>query len=257
MIPSLFLCHGSPELAVQQSVYAQFLRELSQQFPQPEAIVVFTAHWESPVTSLTYTDEPYETIYDFAGFSEELYRIVYPAKGSKKIAERIRECLGQSGISVLLDPGRGLDHGVWVLLNLMYPKADIPVIAASVYPFLSPGEQYQIGKALSALREENILVIGSGGTSHNLRLLQWGQTEPADWTLAFDDWLLDVVNRWDLTALFDYENRAPHARLAVPRNEHFVPLFIAMGAADKTRKAALLHRSYDLGTLSLIGLRFD
>ncbi|NGQ95298.1 dioxygenase [Brevibacillus sp. SYP-B805] len=257
MTPSFFICHGAPDIAIQQTDYTRFLNGLSQTFAKPKAILVFSAHWESRTLSLTYTDDTYETIYDFGGFPDELYRITYPAKGSTAVAEEVVRLFEEQGIPVQRDMVRGLDHGAWVVLRLIYPEADIPVIALSVNPFLPPEEQYRIGKALGRLREEDVLIIGSGATSHNLRMLKWGQQEPEAWTTAFDDWLIDAVENWRTDALFAYEEQAPYAKLAVPRPEHFVPLFLAMGSGDGRKQAALLHRSYDLGTLSYICFRFD
>ena len=148
---------------------------------------------------------------------------------------------------------RGLDHGAWVVLRLLYPNADIPVISMSVNSRLTPNDQYKIGKALSALRTEDILIIGSGGTVHNLRavnMLDNGQVD--SWALEFDEWLASHLQNWDLPSLFKYDSSAPNSAFAVPPYgaEHFIPIFYAMGAADNDQKANLLHRSYRYGNLS-------
>lgn len=257
MLPSLFLCHGAPSLAIEDNQYTDFLKQVSQQFDKPKAIVIFSAHWESDILSFTYTNDSHDTIYDFYGFPEALYTIKYPAKGSTEIAEKLQKWLLESGIDAQKEMARGLDHGAWVVLRLMYPNADIPVIGVSVNPKLSPVEQYKIGQSIRKLREEGILVIGSGSTVHNLRMLEWGKKTPTEWAVEFDDWLIDKVEKWDLHSLFSYEELAPHSRLAIPRNEHFVPLFIAMGSGDDEKKATVLHRSYDLGTLSLVCFQFN
>ncbi|PYI52183.1 DODA-type extradiol aromatic ring-opening family dioxygenase [Paenibacillus flagellatus] len=255
MVPSLFLAHGSPMLAIEQTDYTRFLAELAGRF-RPKAIVVFTAHWERPVTTVSSSDGVYDTIYDFGGFPDELYQVTYPAKGSSAVAEKVKERLRGAGIEVASDTSRGLDHGSWTLLHRMYPEADIPVVQASVNPYLPPREQYKIGEALRGLGEADVLVIGSGVTVHNLRIIKWGQKTAEPWAVEFDDWLVERMENGDLEALFDYEERAPHARLAVPRAEHFVPLYIAMGAGDPGRKPEVIHRSYDLGTLSYMCLQF-
>ncbi|MBO8163965.1 MAG: dioxygenase [Brevibacillus sp.] len=256
MQPSLFLCHGAPTLAVEEGAYTDFLRDLGKSLGRPEAIVLFSAHWESRVLSLTSTDQTYETIYDFYGFPKQLYTMTYPARGSKEIAVHLERLFSEQGIPVRLDEQRGLDHGAWVLLHHLFPKADIPVVAASVNPDLPPEEHYRIGQALRSLGRENILVIGSGGITHNLREVDWTAAEQAEWAAAFDDWVVRHVQNWDLESLFSYLSQAPFAQRAVPRSEHFDPLFIAMGAADERREAQLLHRSYAFGTLSMIGFRF-
>lgn len=253
MLPSLFIAHGSPMLAIEDNEYTQFLGKLASTFPVPKAIVLLSAHWESNVQKLSSVDE-YSTIHDFSGFSEELFRIQYPAKGNQEIATEIKDLFGKQGISYQVDHERGLDHGAWVVLRMLYPDADIPVISMSVNPRLSPAKQYDIGKSLAKLREKDVLIIGSGGTVHNLRALNWGkdQGEGDEWALAFDEWLATHLKKWDVESLFTYQTLAPSAQLAVPAygNEHFIPLFYAMGSADQQQNAKLLHRSYRYGNLS-------
>ncbi|MDB5083732.1 MAG: transporter [Bacilli bacterium] len=255
MIPSLFLAHGSPMLAIEDNAYSQFLTDLAKQI-KPDAIVIFTAHWESDILTISSTDDSYQTIYDFSGFPDELYTIKYPAKGSTRIAAQLAAKFQQKGIQVRLDTTRGLDHGSWTLLYRLYPKADIPVVQVSVNPSLPAQQQYKIGQCLQGLGQQNILVIGSGVTVHNLRMIKWGQTTPEPWAVEFDDWLIERIQTQDLDALFAYAEQAPHARLAVPRPEHFVPLFIAMGSKEPSDESKVLHRSYDLGTLSYLSLQF-
>ncbi|GAA4721986.1 DODA-type extradiol aromatic ring-opening family dioxygenase [Brevibacillus fulvus] len=254
MLPSLFLAHGSPMLALEDTAYTRFLRDLGQTF-SPKAIVIFTAHWESERLTISSRDDEYETIYDFYGFPEELYRIEYPAKGSSQLAARLQQMFAAAGIAADLDKTRGLDHGAWTLLYRMYPTAQIPVVQLSVNPYLSAEAQYQIGQALRSLGEEDILVIGSGVTVHNLRLVQWGQSTAEPWAVEFDDWLLATLGNRDLATLFDYARQAPHAHKAVPRPEHFVPFLIALGSGGN--EATVLHRSYDLGSLSYLSIEFS
>ncbi|TCS79380.1 DODA-type extradiol aromatic ring-opening family dioxygenase [Tepidibacillus fermentans] len=255
MVPSLFISHGAPTLAIEDNDYTQFLQNLGRRIT-PKAIVIFTAHWESEITTISFKDDVYETIYDFYGFPEELYMMKYPATGSISIASMVEEKLKIHDIPAKSDEKRGLDHGSWVVLQLLYPNADIPVVQVSVNPYLIPKEQFKIGEALRDLGEKDILVIGSGGTSHNLRMIKWGQTTPEPWTVAFDDWLVDHVQNRKLDSLFHYEKLAPNARLAVPRPEHIVPLFIAFGSGEENKQPKLLHRSYQFGTLSHIVFEF-
>ncbi|MDO3677233.1 DODA-type extradiol aromatic ring-opening family dioxygenase [Paenibacillus ehimensis] len=253
MIPALFLAHGSPMLAIEQTPYTDFLAKLGERY-EPRAIVIFTAHWESETLTISSTDDVYDTIYDFGGFPDELYQVKYPARGSKAIAAMLEQKLTANGIEVRTDSVRGLDHGAWTLLHRMYPKADIPVVQVSVNPYLAPERQYRIGEAIRGLGRQGILVIGSGVTVHNLRMVNWGQKTPEPWAVSFDDWLLEKLQSGDLNALFHYAEQAPYARQAVPRAEHFVPLFIAMGSGEG--EAQMIHRSYDLGTLSYMCLQF-
>lgn len=255
MYPSLFVAHGAPLLAVENNEYTRFINELPKSLIKPKAVIVFSAHWESKVQMISNA-EHYEMIYDFRGFSDELYHIQYPAKGSKETAEEIKALLQEQGISCQMDSNRGLDHGAWVVLGLLYPKANIPVISMSVNPKLVPEEQYRIGRALSSLRAKDVLILGSGGTVHNLRRLAWNQLRVENWAVHFDDWLAEQMEHWNLEALFDYETRAPFAKEAVPSTEHFIPILIAMGAADDLRRAKRLYRSYQYGNLSLSCWKF-
>ncbi|MEN1935166.1 class III extradiol ring-cleavage dioxygenase [Paenibacillus sp. 102] len=253
MIPSLFLAHGSPMLAIQDTDYTRFLKTLGETY-KPKAIVIFTAHWENEVLTISSSDNEYETIYDFGGFPPELYEIQYKAKGSSAIATMLETKFKNKGIPIRKDTTRGLDHGSWTLLHRMYPKADIPVVQLSVNPFLPAKEQYEIGQAIQGLGQEDILIIGSGVTVHNLRALKWDQTTPERWAVEFDDWIINHMQNNDKDSLFNWETAAPHAHLAVPRAEHFVPLFIAMGSGNAEGK--VIHRSYELGTLSYLCFQF-
>lgn len=254
MIPSFFIAHGAPLIAIENNEYTQFLNQLGNTLPRPKAIILFSAHWESNIQKVSSVDE-YSTIYDFGtAFPEELFNIQYPAKGHEEITNEIQNKFKKLGISFELDSKRGLDHGAWVVLRLLYPDADIPVISMSINPNLSPDEQYKVGKSLSELREKDVLIIGSGGTVHNLRELNWGKDNKGidNWALDFDEWLSSHLKNWDLASLYNYQSIAPHAELAVPPYgiEHFVPIFYAMGAADNQQTSKLLHRSYRYGNLS-------
>ncbi|MDN4594228.1 DODA-type extradiol aromatic ring-opening family dioxygenase [Polycladomyces subterraneus] len=258
MTPSMFIAHGSPLLAVQDISYTRDLRRLGEQLDQPEAILVFSAHWVSGTLTFTATDEVQDTIHDFGGFPRELYEITYPAKGSVNVAQEVQKLLRDHGIEAVLNAHRGLDHGVWVILRHMYPAADIPVIAASVNPSLSPEEQYRIGAALSSLKKRNILIIASGATVHNFRYMNFYEQDHTDeWAKEFDDWLIDRILEWDTVSLFDYQRLAPYALRATPDAEHFLPLFIAMGAGDDSRTARVYHQSYQYGSLSHLILQFN
>ncbi|MDT3427809.1 4,5-DOPA dioxygenase extradiol [Paenibacillus forsythiae] len=256
-IPAFFIAHGSPLLAIEDNDYTGFLERLGRELPRPRGIAVFSAHWDSPKQAVT-VDERHETLYDFYGFPEEMYRLVYPAPGDAGLNRRIGDLFSAGNLSHQPVRGRGIDHGVWVILKRMFPDADIPVVALSVDSLRSPAEQYAIGRMLSPLREEGVLVIGSGGLVHNLRMLESGG-EPAEWAVAFDGWIAEKLEAWDLEALFAYDKQAPHIRDAVPSygKEHFVPLFYAMGAADDGRRAQRIFQAYQYGTLSLNCWKFE
>lgn len=250
MINALFLAHGSPMMAIENNKYTEFLHQLGSKIT-PRAIVVFTAHWESETLSISSGDGIYDTIYDFYGFPEELYRVKYPAKGSSSVAAKILDKFTKQGIAAKKDLTRGLDHGSWTLLMHLYPKANIPIVQVSVNSRLSIDDQIKIGKALDGLGEEDILVLGSGNTVHNLRLVKWNQTAIDPWAKEFDEWLIEKIKRKDLTALSDYRKLAPHAAMAVPTPEHFIPLLITLGSGSKAIPE-VIYRSYELGNLSYL-----
>ncbi len=259
MLPSLFIAHGSPMIAIEESGYGTFLDHLGESLARPQAIVIFSAHWESRVQQVSAV-ESYSTIYDFGGFPDELYRVTYPAHGNPALAARIHELLKAAEVPVELDHGRGLDHGAWTLLNRLYPAADIPVVAMSVNARLTPEEQFRIGQTLSPLRSEGVLIIGSGVTVHNFQLLQARHNAEVQSAIKqFEAWLESKLHAWDLAALFHYETEAPYARLAVPANgqEHFAPLFYAMGAGSRPESVETLHQGWmwDVMTNSVYAFR--
>lgn len=246
MIPTLFVAHGSPMIAIEQSEYGDFLDHLGAVLPKPKAIVLFSAHWESTVQMVSEVDS-YSTMYDFGGFPDALYRVTYPAKGDPALARKIEDLLVADGIPCAMDRQRGLDHGAWTILHRIYPEAGIPVVTLSVNPDLTPEQQYQIGHALSPLRTEDVLIIGSGVTVHNFQLFQVSdKPEVQSAVREFEAWLEEKLQAGERAELFDYERQAPHARLAVPKNgkEHFIPLFYALGAAGDRPAVKMLHRSW-------------
>ncbi|MBB6636824.1 DODA-type extradiol aromatic ring-opening family dioxygenase [Cohnella thailandensis] len=255
MISPLFVGHGSPLMAIQDSPCTEFLAAYGKK-SKPKAIVVFTAHWESELLTISSVEGTYDTIYDFGGFPPEMYAIKYPAPGDPELAKRIGDRLEKLGIAHRFDTKRGLDHGSWVPLRRMYPEADIPVVQVSVHPFLPPGEQFRIGTALRGLDQEDILVLGSGATVHNFRAMNFNAKGPDAWAVAFDDWLVDRIQSKRLDELFRYEELAPNAKAAVPRPEHFVPLYLAFGSADPASSATEAHRSYEMGSLSYLSIEF-
>ncbi|ANY66689.1 dioxygenase [Paenibacillus sp. BIHB 4019] len=256
MMPAYFFAHGAPSIVLENNGYTSLLKSFKEQTPKPKAIVLFSAHWEQTVQTVGAASA-YSTIYDFSGFQDELYQMTYPAEGKRQLSEDIQALFAEHGIPSVLDEERGLDHGAWAVLKLIYPDADIPVVALSVNRYLANEQQYEIGKALAALREQDVLIIGSGGTVHNLRKLNWQSEGIDEWAESFDNWLQSKLEAWDLPALFNYRELAPFAQEAVPTSEHFIPLLLAMGSGDKNRQATLLHRSFQYGNLSLSCWKFN
>jgi 4,5-DOPA dioxygenase extradiol len=257
VLPALFVAHGSPMVVVDQSAYAQFLEAAGQRW-RPRAVVVFSAHWTVRGQAVQGAPAP-GLVYDFSGFPEELYQVHYPALGAPELARDILNRFRAVGVDARWELQRGWDHGVWVVLKRMYPDASVPVVALSVNPHAAPAEQYRIGQALAPLREDDVLIIGSGGTVHNLMNVRWDYDGPPEaWAVRFDDWLHDTLTAWDLDRLFRYRELAPDAGLAVPPwgPEHFAPLVYAMGSADDARSATRLFQDYQMGSLSLACWQF-
>lgn len=256
--PSLFIAHGSPTLAIEHNAYTEFLKELGQQMMSapPRAALIFSAHWDSPVQCVSH-DALHETMHDYYGFPEEMYHIRYPVMGDPELSEWIGSIFRARNLPYQVSRGRGLDHGAWVVLRTLFPNADIPAVALSVDSKRSPAEQYAIGKMLTELRERNVLIIGSGGLVHNLRLME-NREDAVPWAAEFDEWISEQLTGWNLRTLFDYERKAPHAKEAVPSyaTEHFAPLLYAMGASDHDRHASRLFQDYQYGSLSLNAWQF-
>ena len=254
MLPSLYISHGSPMLALEPGASGPALERLAAALPRPKAIVLVSAHWES--TDLRVASHPAPaTWHDFGGFPPALFAVQYPAPGEPTLAAQVVHLLGEYGLSASLDPNRPFDHGAWVPLSLMYPAADIPVVQVSLPSALGPTVQTEVGKALSVLRHEGVLLIGSGSITHNLRELNWhAGTENAEpWALAFRAWMIEKLAANDEAALHDYRQQAPFAARNHPSDEHLLPLYFARGAGGDFSVA---HKGWTLGALGMDIYRF-
>ncbi|WP_026971029.1 DODA-type extradiol aromatic ring-opening family dioxygenase [Aliagarivorans marinus] len=254
--PALFISHGSPMMAVDNSATAQFLMNLGSSLPRPKAIVVFSAHLDrSEQVVITASPRP-ELIYDFYGFPDALYDIRYPAPGEPVLAQQVSEQLQQAGFITLLDQRLGWDHGVWIPLKLMYPHADIPIVQVSVNSQLDAEHHYRLGQALAALREQQILLVGSGGITHNLRA--FFSPEPAQEkgakALAFNEWVYQQLTDNQRSALLDYREQAPELAYNHPSEEHFLPLLSVLGASEGA--AERIHHAMEGEVLSLDAYSF-
>lgn len=256
-LPTIFLSHGSPMMAIEDSPAGRFLDGLGTALPRPRAIVVASAHFLADRPTLGAHAHPH-TVHDFGGFPGPLYQLGYPAPGSPELAEAIATRLAQADLAGKIRPGHGLDHGVWVPLRRMYPGADIPVVPLSVNPLADAAEHLAVGRALAGLRSEGILVIGSGGFVHNLGDLDWHHKDAplAAWAAEFSSWMHDKLSLHDWPALLSWQDLAPHAHRAHPTVEHLMPLFVALGAAGAVPDVEVLHRSHELGTLALDAFAF-
>ncbi|MEU5049571.1 class III extradiol ring-cleavage dioxygenase [Streptomyces sp. NPDC021096] len=228
-MPALYLSHGAPPLA-DDPLWPGQLAAWAGDLPRPSAILMVSAHWEEAPLALGAT-EAVPLVYDFWGFPERYYQVRYAAPGAPALAERVRKTLRGAGMPVQDLPDRGLDHGAYVPLVEMYPDADIPVLQMSL-PTLDPRRLLEVGRRLAPLRDEGVLIVGSGFFTHNLAALRHAGTAPPAWSAEFDAWGREALGRQDVDALLDFGNKAPAARLAHPRTEHFAPLFVALGAAE-------------------------
>ena len=251
-MPTMFVSHGAPTLAIVDGPARRFLIGSGTSLERPAAILMLSAHFEAPTATVTTSMAP-RTIHDFRGFNEALYRISYPAPGSPGLASRVRELLESGGLAAREDGHRGLDHGAWVPLSLMYPDADIPVVQLSIDSRQGPGYHMRLGELLSPLRDEGVLVIGSGGVTHNLSHALGAEIdEPVkDWVISFREWVAEAVESDRRDQLIDYRSRAPDAFHNHPTEEHFLPLLSALGATEAGEPLRRVHASETYGALAM------
>jgi 4,5-DOPA dioxygenase extradiol len=257
-MPSLFVSHGAPTLALEDSPTSRFLRTLGAGLPRPRAIVVASAHDASgPIRIGAHPAPP--TIHDFAGFSAELHALRYPVPGDPALAARLERALHDAGIDASTDAAHGLDHGAWVPLRHMYPEADIPVVTLSIDPRGDAAAHVAVGRALSFLGCEDILLLGSGGFTHNLGMLDWRRSDAPESAASreFADWLDRALVGADAQALLAWRERAPGAAANHPTIEHLLPLFVAWGAASPRPQARRLHSALAFGALRLDAYSFS
>ncbi len=238
-LPALFVSHGAPTTALQtEGSFARALRAFAERTPRPRAIAMVSAHWETREPRVTGSAAP-PLIYDFGGFADELYAVRYPCPGAPDLARRIAALVPGSQ----LDPRRGLDHGAWTPLRLMYPDADVPVVQISL-----AGDPRALGRALAPLRDEGVLLIGSGGAVHNLRRVDLSAEDAPvqPWAREFDQWLSKSVASFTVDL-----SKAPGAELAAPTPEHFDPLLVVLATAQPGERAITVYEGFQYGTLSM------
>ncbi|WP_434339654.1 DODA-type extradiol aromatic ring-opening family dioxygenase [Motilimonas cestriensis] len=240
--PAFFLSHGSPMRVIEQSAANSFLRKLSHNIAIPKAIVIVSPHWETQGVAFTQQDN-LATIHDFWGFPPQLSEIIYPAQSNHELQQHLSNCLTAKNISHR-GIARGLDHGAWSVLYLMYPNADIPTVGLSLPKNFSLKQLHQLGEALIPLRKQGIMIITTGMVTHNLSEFSTSG-EPSEWAKLFSQWLKEKVSKNDIASLLQYRSLAPAAALSHPTDEHLRPLFIALGAGAGN-KASLIHESWEL-----------
>ena len=257
-LPTLFLSHGSPMHALQAGGAGLAWADLGATLPRPRAILMVSAHWETELPMLSGNEKP-ETIHDFSGFPRELYSLRYAASGHAALARQTAALLRDAGIAASVNGCRGLDHGAWVPLRWMYPQADIPVVQLSVQPSLGTRAHLATGAALAPLTADGVLVVGSGHVTHNLG--DWFRsqrtTQPLPYVVGFAEWLHARLAAGDREAVLDYRQTQPDAVRAHPSEEHFLPLFVAWGAAGADASANRVYQGLEGAALSMDAYRFD
>jgi 4,5-DOPA dioxygenase extradiol len=257
-LATVFVSHGSPMHAAEAGPAGTAWHAIAERLPRPRAVLVVSAHWETRQPVLSSGLRP-ETIHDFSGFPDALYRIRYPAPGAPDVARRADELLRAAGFASTVDPERGLDHGAWVPLSYMYPRADVPVLQLSVQPALGPAHHLALGRALGPLANEDVLLIGSGHMTHNLR--EWmraGESSGvAPHVEEFRAWVDDRLQHGDGESLAAYRQLAPHASRVHPTDEHFLPLFVALGSAGHDYRAERVFDAVERGVLAMDAYLFQ
>lgn len=256
-LPALFVSHGAPTMALDPSPARDFMSKLADVAPKPKAVIIASAHWETDAPAVSIAEKP-ETIHDFYGFPEALYRINYPAPGAPDAARQTVALLEKAGFGPVALENRGLDHGAWVPMLLGYPKADVPVAQLSIQPHLGPDHHYRIGEALRPLREQGILILASGSLTHNLREFRGRaiDAEAPEWVSAFDEWFGWAVAEGRVDDLLNYRSRAPEAVRNHPTDEHLLPFYVALGAGDPCKTGRHIHKSHSYGVLAMDAYAF-
>jgi 4,5-DOPA dioxygenase extradiol len=251
-MPALFLAHGNPMNALADNEFTRSLSILAADLPRPQAVLVVSAHWLTRGTQVLSATKP-RTIHDFGGFPRELYEVEYPAVGAPGHASRVCELLQEAHA----DDTWGLDHASWSVLRHMWPEADVPVFELSLDVLAPPATHWELGRRLAALRDEGVLVVGSGNIVHSFAGISWESDAPArPWAEEFDAWVADALLRRDRDALIGYESAGSMARLSVPTNDHYLPLLYAAAMADESDPVAFTHSGIEMGSMSMRCVRF-
>jgi len=250
-MPAIFFGHGNPMNALQQTVYTRGWAAIGAKLPRPSAVLAVSAHWYIPGTSVTAMPAP-RTLHDFGGFPPELYRVRYPAPGDPTLADRIQALLAP--LPVDLDPHWGLDHGTWSVLCHVFPRADVPVVQLSLDKTQRALFHYELGKRLAPLREEGVLIIGSGNLVHNLHTYTWGRrpVEPFDWAVRFEQQARERLLAGDDSSLIAYETLGRDARLSVPTPEHYLPLLYVIALRREGEPVSFPVEGIDGGSISML-----
>ncbi len=257
LLPTIFVSHGAPTLLLEDIPARDFLKELGKKYRGVKAVLCISAHWMTTNPTVNVVERN-ETIHDFYGFPPELYKLNYPASGEIEIAENTAEIINDHGITCEIDLARGLDHGAWVPMMLMFPDVDIPVFQLSIQQHMDPKKHHALGMVIESLRHDGVLILGSGGAVHPLGYapLRSG-AETDQWALDFDSWLTKAVANGDDNAIKNFDKVSPYPERAHPYPDHFMPLLTSMGAAGKGSKGELIHHSWYWGDLGMAAYEFN
>jgi len=247
-MPALFIGHGSPMNAIEKNEFSDMWALLGKTLPKPKSILCISAHWESNSTEVTSMPNP-KTIHDFGGFPKELYEVQYPAPGNPELAIEVVRMLTK--FEITSDQSWGLDHGCWSVLKSMYPKADIPIVQLSLDRDKSPSEHYELAKELAFLRENKVLIIGSGNIVHNLGLIDWENAGGAEWAIIANTIIKDRILAEDHHSLINYSEMGSEMRLAIPTREHYLPLLYIMALKQKDETLSFFNDKLVMGSLSM------
>ena len=254
-MPTLFVGHGSPMMALEHtettSTFQAIGKNIINNYGKPKAILAISAHWYTDGTYIQSAENP-KQIYDMYGFPQELYEVVYPAKGDSSLTKDVQQVLGDA---VSINDTWGIDHGMWTVLVHMFPDASIPVVQLSINKYLSPKEAYELGEKLQSLRDEGYLIMGSGNIVHNLRRLEWENPSGTPATIEFDQYIANAVLENDINTIINYSDH-PQASYAVPTPDHYLPLIYLLGASEGT-KPTVFNQTYNTGSLSMTGFIFE
>ena len=254
LMPAIFFGHGNPMNAITKNAYSDAFASVGRSIPRPRAVLSISAHWYIPACAVTADPAP-RTIHDFGGFPEALYQVEYRAPGSLELVRRATELL--SPVHIEPDKNWGLDHGTWSVLIHVFPNADIPVVQLSIHSRQPPDFHYETGKRLAPLREEGILIIGSGNIVHNLSAYAWENPEiqPFDWAMRFEKKIRDLLLEGDDSRIIAYDGLGPEARLSAPTPEHFLPLLYVLGMQKKNDPITFPVQGVDGGAISMLAVQ--
>lgn len=255
-MPALFVGHGNPMNAIEDNIFTRGFESIAKELPRPNAILCISAHWETRGTFVTAMKQP-ETIHDFGGFPSRLYEVQYPAPGSPELALAIQQ--GITSTSVNLTNEWGLDHGCWTVAKFLFPEADIPVIEMSIDYSKPAAFHYQLGKELSALRRKGVIIIGSGNSIHNLRMVDWSNMDTVDsgydWAIGVNERIRQFITEGDHQSLVNFDKLGKEFKLAIPTPEHFIPLLYTLASQEKDEVPYIFNDHVVAGSLNMMSVK--